>query len=317
MEARIRAEERAEKAPKPDLNNLPEFFQMTPELARAGYEAAEMDRLEELRLAREETFTLGAALVPFVPVGVPSACPGWFDDVEMVCASILNLESCHNENLIQSVFPQLVMPTGLISEIMQQANCSYEAAIAMARGLNYPILEPAESKGLTRYLQPNAADLEAIPREIARRRADLFEIVGMALSRDSKQVESAEAKRLGLLDVSAVLAQRAEILQTAETAAVEVARRLDPSFAAYAPVYPIEFDVGDLKGDLENLLLISTTTLPEGSRRELMKAFISKLGRIGKVPAERLAQLLEEADAEELAPELGAFAGRGRPPAAG
>lgn len=265
------------------------------------------------KVEREEQFTIGANVVPFVPVGVPTGCPCWFDDVEMVCASILNLESAHNENLVQSVFPQLIMPTGIIEWIMQQANASFDRAVTMARGLNYPIIEPAEAKGVTRYLQPSASDLEAIPNEITRRRADLFEIVGMALSRDSAQVESAEAKRIGLLDVSAVLAQRAEILQTAEGAAVAMSKRIDPAFAVYAPIYPTAFDVGDIKGELESLLLISTAALPDGAKRELAKAFVRKLVKVGKVDKVREAELLAEADADQVPDDLAAFSAAGRP----
>ena len=265
------------------------------------------------KVEREEKFTIGSPVVPFVPVGVPTGCPCWFDDVEMVCASILNLESAHNENLVQSVFPQLIMPTGIIEWIMQQANCNFDRAVTMARGLNYPIIEPAEAKGVTRYLQPSASDLEAIPNEIIRRRADLFEIVGMALSRDSAQVESAEAKRIGLLDVSAVLAQRAEILQTAEGASVAMSEKIDQAFKIYAPIYPTAFDVGDIKGELESLLLISTAALPDGAKRELAKAFVRKLIKVGKVDKVREAELLAEADEDQVPDELAAFSAAGRP----
>ena len=96
-------------------------------------------------------------------------------------------------------------------------------------------------------------------------------------------------------------------------AAVELSMQIDPAFAEYAPVYPTEFDVGDIKGELESLLLISTTTLPDGSKRELMKAFITKLARLGRIPADRVKALLDEADTADTAPDLSAFTGAPRP----
>lgn len=256
----------------------------------------------------ESAFTraLPFNFIPFVPVGIPSASPWWFDDVEMVCASLLNLESSHNENLLQSVFPQMVMPMGIVEEVMRLAGVNYDGAIAMARGLNFPIMEPEGSKGLTRFIQPNAADMKAIPDEITRRRKDLFEIVGMQLRVDTSQVESAEAKRLGLLDVSAVLAQRSGILETAERRAVMMSRAMDSNFAEYKPVYPRTFDVGDVKADLESLLLIQSLPLPDVAQRAVNRVGVSLLAKVGKLPAEE-ADALRDA-VEEAGIQLQSFA---------
>lgn len=238
--------------------------------------------------------------IPFVPVGVPSARSWWFDDVEMGCAQLLNLESCHHENLYSAGFPQLIIPHDLIQNVMNAAGCDYDSAMQMARGLNFPIGESAESSGITRFIQPNATDLGALPSEIQRKRGELFEVVGMALKRESAQVESAEAKRLGLLDVSAVLAQRAAIMQAAETAAVALSQVVDPSFKEYAPVYPTEFDIGDTAGNLAGLTTINSMNLPDGARRETMKAAIRDLARIGRIAPERVAELNAEADDMDL-----------------
>lgn len=288
-----------------------------PQVVRTIWERGEgvrlyLDPKDRTKIEREVPFKFAGDAVPFTPVGIPSACPWWFDDVEMVCASLLNLESSHNENLLQTVFPQLVLPSEMVQELMQQPGVTYGQAVAMVRGLNYPILEPAQAKGVTRYLQPSAADMEAIPREIIRRRADLFEIVGMQLRIDTKQVESAEGKRMGLLDVSAVLAQRSVVLQAAETAAVALSKVMDPSFDVYAPVYPTEFDVGDIKGDLDSLLLVNSLDLPEGARREVLKVGIDKLAKLGRIPRARADELKAEADEADMSGGLNAFASSAR-----
>jgi hypothetical protein len=239
---------------------------------------------------------LSHGLVPFVPVGVPSPRAWWFDDIEMGCAQLLNLESCHHENLYSAGFPQLIIPDDLITNVMNQAGCSFDKAMQMARGLNFPIGESAASANITRFIQPNATDLGALPSEIQRKRGELFEVVGMALKRESAQVESAEAKRLGLLDVSAVLAQRAAIMQAAETAAVKLSKVVDSTFQEYAPVYPTEFDIGDTAGNLNGLVTINSMTLPDGARRETAKAAIRELARIGRIAPERVTELNAEVD---------------------
>lgn len=248
------------------------------------------------KLERDEQVVLSHGRIPFVPVGVPSARSWWFDDIEMGCAQLLNLESCHHENLYGAGFPQLIIPSGLITNVMNQAQCGYDEAIAMARGLNFPIGEDPGDSGITRFIQPNASDLSALPTEIQRKRGELFEVVGMALKRESAQVESAEAKRLGLLDVSAVLAQRAAIMQAAESASVALSKVVDSKFAEYDPVYPTEFDIGDTAGNLSGLVTINSLNLPDGARRETVKAAIRELARIGRLSPERVAELNAEAD---------------------
>ena len=58
------------------------------------------------------------------PSARPSATPWWFDDVERVLAALLNLDSVHGENLYQTVFPQLVLPDGMLQTVMDALKIS-------------------------------------------------------------------------------------------------------------------------------------------------------------------------------------------------
>jgi hypothetical protein len=229
--------------------------------------------------------------------------------VEHVCASILNLESCHHENLLQCVYPQMVVPRGLIDSAKDQGgSMTTQEAVTLIRGMNFPIAEDAADSGTTRYITPPKSELQAIPEEINRRKRELFDVVGMALYRDTKQVESAEAKAFDRLDVNAVLAARARELEEAERKAVEMSIALDPSFTAYEPSYPSEFDVSDLSAEMDALLGLNSMDLPTGTRREVKKAAIGLLARIGRIPRERVAELREEADQEDTTMGFAAFA---------
>lgn len=266
------------------------------------------------KIESEEAFTFSAKVVPFVPVGIPTADPWWFDDVERVQASMLNLESCHHENLIDSVFPQLVIPRNLIDDIMQRCELTgingYKAALELVRGLNFPLLEATDAAGLTRYLTPSAADLKAIPDEVLRRRKELYDIVGLAMQNETSQVASAEAKAWDHLDPEAVLKSRATVLEEAERKAVAISRQLDTSFPEYAPEYPKHFDVRDLAADFGNLLQINQLDLPFSATKEVARAAVDLVDKMAGIPDDRKQKILDEIDAMQP-PEATAF-----PPAA-
>ena len=243
--------------------------------------------------------------VPFVLVGTPSEAPWWFDDVERVQASLLDLESAHNENLIQTVYPQLVMPMGIIENIMRLTQLDglegYQKALEMVRGLNYPILEPTEAAGLTRYLTPAAGDLKAIPDEILRRRKELMQIVGLAMANpETNQVQSANSKAWDNLDPSNTMRTRAIMLEEAETKAVALSKKIDSSFQEYKPEYPRQFDIPEPGQDIATIVQLGNMQLPESGQRELMKASMKLLGAIVSIPKTRMQEIMSDIDKMDM-----------------
>lgn len=273
-----------------------------------------LNKEDPSKIDREEEFTISAPIVPFICVGVPSADPHWFDSVENVAASVLNLDSCNHENLLQCVYPQMVIPTGVANAAKDQAGAlGTQEAITIIKGLNNPIMEDPQDSGITRYITPPKSELQAIPEEVERRMRSMYQIAGMGLQRDTKQVESAEAKAFDRLDVNAVLAERGRLLQEAETRAVAMSKQLDPAFKEYLPVYPTEFNVSDITGDMEALLGLNAMDLPDGARRETHKAAIGILARVGRIPQERVDELREEADQADLSMGLDTIPDRPSP----
>lgn len=170
----------------------------------------------------------------------------------------------------------------------------------MVRGLQFPILEDVESKGLTRFLTPNSNDIEAIRREIIRRRKELFDVVGMMLAKDTKSSESAEVKAWDRLDPQAVLAERAQALEEAETRAVAISKELDSTFREYKPKYLREFDISDMKEDFENLVTLSNMKLPESACQETMIAAVHQLNKLRKIDPERFEEIFEDIETFEF-----------------
>lgn len=264
-----------------------------------------LDEKDGSKVASEERVEFAAQAVPFVLMGIPSVKPWWFDDVERVQASLLDLESAHNENLITTVYPQLVLPHGIIEDIMRLTQLDgiegYQKALELVRGLNYPILEPTEASGLTRYLTPAAGDLKAIPDEIMRRRKELMNIVGLAMANpETNQAQSAKSKAWDNLDPSNTMRTRAIELEDAEAKAVELSKLIDTSFKAYKPEYPRQFDIPEPEQDIATLVQLGNLELPDSGRREVMKASMKLLGAIVSIPKDRMTAVLDEIDKMDI-----------------
>ena len=204
--------------------------------------------------------------LPFVLVGKPDEAPWWFDDVESIQAQLLNLDSLHYENLVRTVFPQLVIPTGMLDSLQskliervgaQNGEKIVELVKEIVRGLDAPIVESADEAGVTRFIMPAASDQKTIPDELQRKRALLFDMVGLSLfNKETRQIQTAESKQFDQLDTESTLKHRAIIMQAAEERLVEITLKVDPTFAKYTPVWPTSFDVVDMESDSAAIAMI-------------------------------------------------------------
>ncbi len=235
--------------------------------------------------------TVSTPQVPFVLIGTPSDDPWWFDDAEVMQAQVLNLDSLHVENLTRTVFPQLVLPAGALSGlearlVERMGTASGERVVEVireiVRGLDAPIVETSEEKNITRFIQPSAADLGAIPTELMRKRQLLFDMVGLALfNKETRQVQTAEAKQFDHLDTEATLCNRALVLQEAEGRLIELSAALDPEWARYEVVWPDRFDVVDVENHGRALVEIGNVSgLTLTQRKVLLKAATRVLGQL-------------------------------------
>ncbi len=223
----------------------------------------------------------GMTRLPFIPVGTPSVKAWWFDDVENLQAQILNLDSQHNETLTETVYPQLVLPAGIASSLevrLNQAKINGKEVVSLIRelclGRKIPVMETNEDKGITRYISPNG-DMKLLTEEGTRKRALLFDIAGLALfNKESRQAQTAESKQFDQLDTNSTLKNRALILQDAEQKLVELSRLFDPSFAAYEPKYPCDFDVVDVAGLSDALMKLDN--MPSAKKLPVVARFTLK-----------------------------------------
>lgn len=248
--------------------------------------------------------------VPFVLIGNPSKKPWWFDDVEMVQAQILNLDSLHYENLVRTVFPQLIIPETMLltleTRLVERAGNAdgkkiMEAVREVVRGLDTPLVESAEDRGVTRFIQPSFADLQAIPTERALKRKTLFEQVGLSLfNKESRQMESAESKQFDHLDTEATLRHRAKILEVAEDKLVRISKKLDSSFADYKAEWSQDFNVTDFLADSSALSTLTNVGEPTLTQRKLIQKAVTKLlGSVIEITDDEEDQINSEIDSME------------------
>ncbi len=264
---------------------------------------------------RTDAEVVGLDRIPFILVGKPSPDAWWFDDVEMLQAQALNLDSNHFETLIETLYPQLIAPMSLLNTLdvnLSLEKMSGKEIIALQRelikGRKNPFYENAEDRGVTRYLIPPSDGMKLLPDECARKRNLLFDMAGLALfNRETRQVQTAEAKAFDQMDTNATLGNRALMLQDAEKRLVALSRYFDPSFKEYEPVYPVKFDVIDaaaMSQAVETVVNLPQVTL--GMRKICLRSGLKLLQDMGAVEDADFEETMREIDALKQA-EVPAF----------
>ena len=219
--------------------------------------------------------------VPFVLVGDPSAKPIAFDDLESINRTIMDLGSVDRANIFNSVYAQLTLPASLMTRMQSDSYTSNADEIGkLVIGMKYPILLEKEDP-TPQYIMPDASSLKVIPERLTELKRDLFQVVGLALEQESRQVASAEAKAWDFLDVSAVMKSRAEMLQDAETKAVALSQEWDSGYQVWEPVYNTDFDIGNFKDEIAAIVSAGNMNLPESVIKMLVKKLVDRTDRIG------------------------------------
>lgn len=252
-------------------------------------------------------------VVPFVECGKLTGKPIAFDDLERINRSIMDLGSVDRANLFKTVYPQMVLPSDVLSN---SANYGYGSnaveAASMILGFNYPVAEDEQTKGITRYVTPNASDLAIIGERIKDLERRMFDMVGLAMEQESRQVASAEAKAWDFLDVSSVMRASAEQLEDIESKCVDLMIKWDSSVKPWTPVYNRDFDVGNFKDEMSGLIMAANVSMPAEMYRELLTKIYERLNRLGAESDKETQETVRKAIAEYSA-EIGVEVALGLP----
>ena len=233
--------------------------------------------------------------VPFVMIGNASARPIAFDDLESINRTIMDLGSVDRANIFNSVYAQLVLPASLMTRMQSESYTNAAEELGkLVLGYKYPILME-EGDPEPKYLMPDASSLEVIPKRVQELKSDLFEVVGLALEQQSRQVASAEAKAWDFLDVAAVMTARAELLEDAERKAVNLSVAWDDTFEAWEPKYNRDFDVGDFQAEIAAIVMAGNMSVPDSVSKMLTRKLVQRADRIGsQLTPEELEVILDD-----------------------
>jgi len=242
--------------------------------------------------------------VPLIECGRLTGKPIPFDDLESINRTIMDLGSVDRANYYKTNYPQMVLPASMIQTAVQNGYATNATeAVTMVVGYGYPIFRASNEDPEPKYLMPDASALAATGDRITTLKREMFEVTGLALESDSRQVASAEAKAWDFLDVAALMKSRAEDLEDIEKKCVELMVAWDSTIKPWTPVYNRSFDVGNFKEEMEALVLYNNMPQPDEARKIGQKLAFDRILRLGSSVTEEEKETVYKAIDDYKAPE--------------
>ena len=231
----------------------------------------------------------------------------WFDDVVSISDAILNNESEAQMNTVKQMFGLLVVSesfAGNSKAVQEEAGYDDNVPVSGIIGRSAAIIESAEDKGISRYISPSGIENTTIRNENQALIRLMFECVGLAVSKDTKMVESAEAKLWDFQNVEQYMRTRADVLEQCEYQAWELMNKWMPSIPLPTISYNRNFAVLDLQQSVQTLLDLSTFN-PDSDeyQREVNRTAVVLLNRLRQLSQEKQESLVREIDSSSPATE--------------
>ena len=258
----------------------------------------------------------GLGVVPFIRKvevdGFGLNANHWFDDVVAISDAILNNESEAQMNTVKQMFGLLV-----VSETFaNNARCATEdhsgsgddperpKTVAGVISRSAAIIESAEDKGISRYISPSGAENTTIRQENQALIRQLFECIGLSVSKDTKMVESAEAKMWDFQNIEQYMKTRADVLEQCEYQAWELMQKWNPTIPLPTISYNRNFAVLDLQQSVQTLLDLSGFNQDSDEyQREINKTAVVLLNRLRQLSQEKQEELTKQIESSSPATE--------------
>lgn len=251
----------------------------------------------------------GLGVVPFIRHeevdGFGLAANHWFEDVVRVSDAILNNESEAQMNIVKQMFGLLVISEdfaakGKSSTTEEDEDGELVEKFSHVIARSAAVWESSEEKGITRYVSPSGADTATIRSENNSLRKELFDVVGLAIQKDSKMVESAEAKAWDFQNVEQYMKTRADALEQCELQAWELLAKWQPLLKMPKVSYNKNFSIFELTDSIAALLSLSGINVESDTyQQEIHRVAITMLDRIQQLPQERKEAILKEIEASK------------------
>ncbi len=225
----------------------------------------------------------------------------WFEDVVRISDAILNDGSEAQMNVIKQMFGLLVIPEDFMSAAQdRQAEGAAKAGEPLSHVLarSAALYESVEAKGTCRYISPSGAETATIRAEIEAKLKELYNVVGLAMRKETRLVESAEAKEWDYQAVEQYMATRADVLEQCEAHAWELLNAWMPTIPVPTVSYNRNFAILDLQASVAALLELSGfNQKSDDYQREIGKTAVSLLNRLRQLPQEAVDRIVAEIDA--------------------
>ena len=223
----------------------------------------------------------------------------WFEDVVRISDAILNNESEAQMNIIKQMFGLLVISENFARGSRPAVQNSNDSAAKFSHVLarSAAIWESSEESGISRYISPNGAATNIIRSENKNLKAELFDVIGLTVIRETREMQSAESKAWDHRQVVQFLLNRVDLLEQTELAAWQFMHLYDPSLEVPQISYNRDFAVIDLQDSIAGLLDLNTLNAGSEFHKEIIKTAVTLLGRYQKIAPERQQAILDELDA--------------------
>ena len=219
----------------------------------------------------------------------------WFEDVVSISDAILNNESEAQMNIVKQMFGMLVVSESFANNAskheIEDADGNKTETTAQVIARSVAIIESPEDKGVSRYISPSGTENATIREDNQRLKREMFEMIGLALSKETKLVESSESKLWDFQGVEQYLKTRADMLEQLEIKAWEMMHQWNPSIPVPSVNYNRNFAVLDLKDAIASLLELSSFNAEN-------EAYQKEVGKTATVLLNRLRQISQEAQDE-------------------
>ena len=227
----------------------------------------------------------------------------WYEDIVRISDAILNNESEAQMNIVKQMFGLLIISENFVRSASQarvqneeESGDSPKFSHVLARSA--AIWESNEEKGISRYISPSGTETKHIREENINLKKEMFDIVGMAIQRESPSSQTAESKAWDHQNVKQFLVSRVDILEQVEIKCWELMNAWDATIKVPEIIYNREFAVVNLKESIDTLLGLNN--IPGGNeyRREISRAALSVLEKIKKITPESRKTILAEIEGE-------------------
>ncbi|WP_176012949.1 hypothetical protein [Victivallis sp. Marseille-Q1083] len=228
--------------------------------------------------------------------GFGIAANHWFEDVVRISDAILNNESESQMNIVKQLFGLLVISESFARSARppERRSDGEPEKFSHVLARSAAIWESPEEKGVSRYIAPGGAEVEAIRSENFNLKREMFDVVGMAVQRDSREAQTAESKAWDQQNVRQFLTCRVELLEQAELQAWQLMHRFDATVPVPDLSYNRDFSVINLKESIEGLLGLNQLKIGGAYQREVAHAAVALLEKYRKISPEAYRQVLQE-----------------------